>query len=131
MKEGTIFGFLCLGSFGKDVYRFGKSSKVKLDPTYELPDQKWVFLSRLFGGMNQPRPRGTSVVFFEKVKDLDRAWDSVKMFLRGYGRGTELMVTHLQALGDNFFSVNVSNDEFRKHLLVLKETLGRDWLLLP
>lgn len=126
MTEGNVFAFHCQGSYltpweipkfvpKGDVFRFGSTTKFKLDRRYEAGDQKLVFLGRMFSGLNQPR----DVLFFEKVNDVRRAWDVVKDFLRAHSTAwasKDFQINQEQALGDTFFTANVSVQEFRKHL---------------
>ena len=51
IKEGVVFGYLCLGLGGgahnNFVYRFGRTCKTQLPTDYPSPDQTKMFVDRL------------------------------------------------------------------------------------
>ena len=105
--RGSIFGFVTEGKTDVTIYRFGKTTR----PKRSFPD---IFLDRMFTGLNRPK----QVVMFEEVSDVTQAWRIVHEFLRDHSPrwNKELEVTQETRLGDLFFSVNCSTEEFQDHL---------------
>ena len=125
IKKGIVFGYLCCGKGGdahdNKVYRFGRSKKTELDKMIVPSERTMVFIERLgcsFGGLNRPE----TVVLWEQVADVHKAWDIVKDYLRNMRfaacKTDRPLVVHEAALGDNFFSLGCkcSTEEFEKHL---------------
>ena len=85
IKEGVIFGYLCqgLGGMARNhlVYRFGKSTKTVLPDHVHETDRTKIAIERLgtaFGGLNRPEV----VVMWEDVRDVHRAWEITRDYLR-------------------------------------------------
>lgn len=116
-KPGIVFGFLTRGqNEGQDVYRFGKTTKTKLEMRYEEVDRQWMFLLDMFSGLN--KPTRNKIVLFEQTRDVSRAWDIVREWLRDRAPRwrQEIKIHQETGFGDNFFSVSCSTEEFGKHL---------------
>ena len=117
MKTGTVYMFKTKGvkTTGEIVYRYGHTTKYKLDSRYSETEQKKVFLERLgFGGLNKPQ----EIILFKKVNDVTTAWNIIRQHIRSQSwhyAGKPAPILHQDAeLGDKYFT---SNDEnFNNHI---------------
>ena len=125
IKKGIVFGYLCSGTGGHNsvnfIYRFGRTSKEIDVSFFEEGDRTKVYIEKLgaaFGGLNRP----DTVILWEKVQDVHKAWDIVRDYLRDHHFcSTETRrpkIIHESTLGDNFFSLGCKTgcSEFEKHL---------------
>ena len=128
MKEGLIYGFETVGSFGgAPLYNFGRTRvqdvvqmqrQARAESNEDWANrQKDVLKKRMKRfGLNTP----SRMLLWLRVPDLDAAWDELVEHLRGHGTfmskaGTIPLVTLQMQLGDHWYTVeNLSSEQFGK-----------------
>lgn len=124
-KKGVVFGFLCRGrdASGNSIYRFGKTSRAKLEQHFAEYERTQIAIERLqhpFTGLNKPE----TVIVWEAVSDVVLAWELVQSYLRDQMitnvlENTETKRPRIKSepmFGDNFYSAECTIEELEEHL---------------
>jgi hypothetical protein len=106
--HGVVYAYKTVGAYGSGVYYFCRTKQqVVYDMSLEgvqdgVHERQVRMLQRQCSrnGLHSPR----TVLLWGRTVDVERAWDSVKDFLRGNRILEEVSIKHEAMIGDNWWS---------------------------
>ena len=108
IHHGVVYAYQAVGAYGSEIYYFGRTKQqVVYDMSLEgiqdgVHERQARMLYRRCSrtGLHSPR----TVLLWGRTEDVERAWDSVKDFLRGNRKLEEISIKHEAMIGDNWWS---------------------------